>query len=186
MGLLLPVMGTLGGTGPCPKPRLPPHPLPLPPWGRTVPRWVGRDGNPNHLSSLFCPFQWGQQAAAEKVPSHLHPRPRLPGPHAALQKPGPGAPPPSSVPCHLLSLPTAWSEQDHGLEGRWPQPCCCEWTAGEGADTGYYEPVYSESGIRSARPHCAARPGTGAGAPTGTVLGPTVLSSFTWAPEAAP
>uniref|UniRef100_A0A8C0WIA5 alanine transaminase n=1 Tax=Castor canadensis TaxID=51338 RepID=A0A8C0WIA5_CASCN len=37
-----PILGTLGGTGPCPKLRLPPHPLPLAPWGRTVPSRVGR------------------------------------------------------------------------------------------------------------------------------------------------
>ncbi|KAL4671736.1 hypothetical protein H8959_004445 [Pygathrix nigripes] len=59
-----PFMGTLGGhwagTGPCPKPRLPPHPLPLPPWSRAVPRWVGRGPTVPSSFSLFCLSQWGQ------------------------------------------------------------------------------------------------------------------------------
>lgn len=57
-----------GDTGPCPKSRLPPHPLPLAPRGRTVPR-LGRGPSSASSSSAFCPFQWGQQPAVKKVPS---------------------------------------------------------------------------------------------------------------------
>lgn len=42
VGLLFPCHGDTAGTGLSPKPCLPPHPLPVAPGGRAVPRWMGR------------------------------------------------------------------------------------------------------------------------------------------------
>lgn len=62
--------GHWAGTGPRPKPRLPPHALPMAPWGRTVPRRVGRGpAAPTSSSAFSVPFSGGSRPPRRGCPS---------------------------------------------------------------------------------------------------------------------